>query len=302
MGLYLFTENFFWKARVKTFVKMLAGRALRGPQAVQQSLFLGLQELDEKFAINQRQFDHVKTVGVLADLKVLRWAIEQKRHQKIDHIVAGPNITISPLANQNVLQDPALDIIIVPSQWVYDQYALEAPTIAHKLRIWPAGVTVPIMHQTEKKFDFLIYNKIGNQKLFSDIVNFLQQQNYRVTIFNYGSFNQADYFKALEQSKFEIYLSESESQGLAMAEAWVREVPTLVWERGFWQGQGISWHGLTASPYVNDENGARFKNFEEFKARLVEFTKTEFQPREFVERELSNQVSAQKYLQIYNSL
>lgn len=301
--IYLYTETLFWKVRGKTLVKKLLGRNTRGPQAVQRSLFSGLSELGIRWSVNARFRGQLNRVGVLAGLRALQWAIEQKRAGRIRHIFAGPNLAVSPLSNHSILQDPAIDIVLVPSQWVFDQHASQAPSIRPKLRIWAAGVHVPEQSDMQKEIDFLIFNKIHGDSSMSDrITEYLQGRGYTVKVLAYGMFDQLKYWHLLDHSKHMIYLSESESQGLAMAEAWARNVPTLVWERGFWAYGGHYWKGNTASPYVTEENGMRFRDYEEFVELLPLFINTPFAPREYVRRELSDKISAEKYLAIYQSL
>lgn len=300
--IYLYTETLSLKVRFKTLLKILLGRNIRGPQAVQRSLFSGLNELGAHWRVNARVKNQFNRVGVLADLKTLLWAIEQKRTGKIKHILAGPNIVVNALSNNNIIQDPAIDIILVPSQWVYDLYVSEAPSIRQKLRIWAAGVHVPRPSDLQKKIDFLIFKKKDNLGMSNRIAEYLQKRGYTVRILIYGTFKQSEYWRLLDRSKYMIYLSESESQGLAMAEAWARNVPTLVWERGFWAYEGYYWKGNTASPYVTEKNGMRFKDYEEFIEVLPIFMSTPFTPKEYVRRELSDKVSAKKYLTIYKAL
>jgi hypothetical protein len=128
----------------------------------------------------------------------------------------------------------------------------------------------------------------------------LTQNKYKFTVLEYGQFKQAEYFSLLAQCRFEIYLSESESQGLAMFEAWARNIPTLVWERGFWQTEKYYWQGMTASPYLSDKAGMRFADFAEFQRIFREFVTRPFSPRDYVSENFTNAICAKKYLEILN--
>ncbi len=217
-------------------------------------------------------------------------------------ILAGPNLVVNPNDRDKIIQHPSVDIILQPSQWTSDVYASLAPSISQKIRVWPAGVAISPLSQSLKTIDFLVYNKIGNNPLFLGILRALQEKNYNCEVFNYGHFKQAEYFHALEHSKAVIYLSESESQGLAMLEAWARGVPAFVWERGFWKNGGYIYEGNTASPYADPENGMRFKDLADFSKLLSEFVQAVFHPRKFVEKNFSDKAAAQKYLDIVNEL
>jgi hypothetical protein len=298
---FIFTENFSFAARCKRLVKKLLGRGIDGPRAVELSLRAGLESLNQPHCFNQKPGETGQTVWVLSGVKTLRWAIRQKRLGKIKRIIAGPNISNAPDDNNKILRDPALDLVVVASPWVGDFYTSQAPELKDKIRIWAAGVTIPSVFGESKSYDFLVYNKTGDSKLFLEILGHLKKSGFKYAVVAYRHFQQAEYFFLLERSKFEIYLSESETQGLAMMEAWARDVPTLVWERGFWQNGANRWEGKTASSYVNAEVGEKFLNFEDFKNKLQVFMSGNYSPRIYAEKKFSNSVVAQNFLKIYNS-
>lgn len=300
--IYLYSENFNFKEKVKTLIKIILGKNIRGPQAVLNSLELGLKENGVEYKLNASLGKGINVACVLSNAKTLRWAIEQKKQGKIQKIIAGPNIAISPNDDGGIWRDENLDVVIVPSLWVREHYIKEAPELASKIQIWAAGVEKVELKRQNKTIDFLLYNKLYNSDLVRDIKKYLNNLGFQVIELVYGKFTQAEYFKLLEQTKFEIYISQSESQGLSMFEAWARNVPTLVWERGFWEAKGYSWKGNTASPYVTEQVGSRFKDFEEFKLKLHKFIEGRFAPKYFIDNNFTNKISAEKYLNIYNSI
>lgn len=297
--IHLYTENFFLGPRIKSKIKLLLQRHFRGPQAVEQSLIRGLVQLKQPFVINQRAVETNK-VGVISGVAVLRQMLAWKRRGRTKKIIAGPNLVTGPNDFENIIQHPLINTFLVPSQWSFDFYAFRSPALREKMRIWPVGVDIPPLTNSQKQIDFLIYNKIGQTPLYSGILKILMDQKYSWKTVNYGQFQQAEYFNLLECSKRLIYLSESESQGLAMFEAWARGVPTFVWERGFWEFGKYSWKGRTASPYVTKENGMIFKDLSDFKEYLPEFYKSKFAPRGFIEKYFSEKICAQNYLDIFN--
>jgi glycosyltransferase involved in cell wall biosynthesis len=300
-SLHLYTEKYFTGPRLKHLAKIFLGRAWRGPQAVERSLIAGLTELGQPFDVNVKP-GFYGTVGVLSGVNTLREAIKWKGQGKIKKIIAGPNLVVTPEDHNKLIQLPAIDIVLQPCQWCVDFYSSLAPSLRPKLRIWPAGVRLPERPKTAKSTDFLVYNKTGQSELFLGIMEFLKKNNFSFVVLEYGKFKQADYFKALAKSKNLIYLSESESQGLAMFEAWARGVATLVWDRGFWESGKYSWQGRTASPYVTKENGMVFKDLADFSKLLPEFVKSVFHPREFIEKDFTFKRSAEKYLEVYRSM
>jgi len=262
---------------------------------------LGLNELGKEYKVNAELSSKPSAVCILSGIDALRWAIRQKQKGKIGKIIAGPNLVVGPEDFGGLIKNPLIDIFIVPSQWVKDFYCEVVPQMQDKIKIWPAGVNLPLNQNSRKTIDFLIYNKIGQHALYQGITDYLKEKKYRIQTVEYGKFNQPEYFDLLNHSKYEVYLSQSESQGLAMFEAWARGVPVLVWERGFWKTDKYFWQGLTTSPYIDKENGMRFKDFEEFKKVLPEFLSTGFFSCEYTRMNFSNKVCAQKYLEIVNN-
>ena len=88
----------------------------------------------------------------------------------------------------------------------------------------------------------------------------------------------------LANSKFMVYLTESESQGIALHEAWMAGVPTLVWNRGFYFYKGYRWQDeKIPAPYLTPECGSFFKDEIDFENRLGVFLKDyqNFAPRPY---------------------
>lgn len=294
----IYSENLFWTARFKNRLKSFLSRQNRGPKQVFMSLTRGLKELGVDFQVNRPVRSGIKTACVISGAATLRWAIRQKQAGRIKKIMAGPNIVVFPQDEQGVLLNRMVDMVIVPSEWVKELYLSMAPELAGKIRVWPAGVEVPRKASVLKDVDFLVYNKIGSAGLAADIIEYLKSRNNNVEVLNYGKFKQEEYFFALDRSKFEIYLSNSESQGLAMFEAWARGVPTLVWERGYFELKGKHLAGNTASPYLSPQAGARFKDFQGFKSVMPEFLSAIYKPKAYVEGNFTDAKCALGYLEI----
>lgn len=296
--IYLYTENFFWLPRAKNRLKKILGLSQRGPQAVIGSLESGLRQLNIDYKINQPLPRFAVAVGVISGVKTLLWALKQKSAGKITRLVAGPNLVVLPGDSGGVLKDPLIDVVVVPSPWVGESYVELYPPLKSKIRVWPAGVSVPDQVSGGKSLDFLIYNKIGQTQLFKKIRQYLEEKKYSFKVISYGQFNQAEYFELLKDARFEIYLSNSESQGLAMFEAWARDVPTLVWDRGYFELPGYRLNKSAASPYLSPKAGMSFKNLEDFSAVLPGFVAAAYEPREYVLRNFSHALCAQRYLEI----
>lgn len=298
--LYLYTADLFLAARAKKGLKKILGRPNLGPAQVFIFLAKGLAELGVEFLANEKIRRPIETACVLSGHKTLSWAIGKKQSGVLKKIIAGPNIVVHPNDFNGILKHRLIDKIVVPSQWVKEFYLKAAPELGGKIEVWAAGVDMPPLSQSEKKLDFLVFNKIGKAKLFLQITDFLKFRNLKFQTVSYGRFRQEEYFKLLSVSKNLIYLSQSESQGLAMLEAWARGVPTLVWEKGYFELNKLKIFGSTSSPYLSDQSGMRFKDMAEFTSVFTRFLQKRFFPREYALNNFSRKICAQKYLKIAN--
>jgi len=298
--LYIYTENLFLYSKIKNFVKFLFGKKTRGPQAVEESLVLGLAELGVDFKVNRKIEDSCETSCVLNGEKTLRWAIRQKKLGKIKKLVAGPNVAVTPLDSNGLIMSPEIDKYLVPAQWSVNWWTTFNAEWAKKLDVWPAGVRDEGNLKNENGIA-LIFQKNAPEELLGQIGQILLKQGIKFRVISYGKFDRKEYFNLLQKSKYMIYLSQSESQGLALHEAWMANVPTLVWNRGFMEYKDYRWEDEKISaPYLSPETGMFFSGENDFEQKLRAFLDgyKSFRPREFSLKNFTNKISAQKFLQI----
>ena len=240
-----------------------------------------------------------------------------------------------------LFRSEVIDLVIVPSQWVKDFYAsfdktqnnadINRPqnsadtkqkdadskqfqrdstcyqrnsvSFKDKIRVWPAGVEI-CPESKEKREGCLIYKKNVDENLFNFILKHLKSQNIDYQVIKYGRYKKEKYFQALNKIKFMIYLQEVESEGIALLEAWMRNVPTLVWNRGYWQYKKYKWHGSSSAPYLTEDCGTFFKGKEDFVTKFNIFIKnlSNFNPREYSLRNFTDEVVAKNFLKIINEV
>jgi hypothetical protein len=183
----------------------------------------------------------------------------------------------------------------VPSDWVkklYLSYKKECKNIS----IWFSGVKISNF-KSGKRNKVLIYLKNKNS-FFEKCINYLITNNIDFRILKYGFFSQKTYYELLRQSRIMIYFSSSESQGIAMQEAWSENVPTLVCKQSFWI-YGKRKFKASSSPYLNKNCGYFFKNFNEF---IIRFNKlnnnSKINPKDWLNKKMSQDVSIKNLLEI----
>lgn len=292
-------------ARASIFITTRNPRfaAIGGPYAVQKSLRAGLQEIGAAYRFNPWQHAVTPTVGVLQGTETLRWAIEQKRKGFIQTIVAGPNIVVSPADEDNLIKREGIDVIVVPSEWNKRWWLTFDQALNDKTIVWPAGV---IDHGEGRQPDgpCIIFSKNANEGLFHRIIETLWTHKLSITVLTYGQFTHHEYLALLKKARMLVYVSESESQGIALHEAWMANVPTLVLNRGYFTYQGSRFEDPTVgAPYLTAECGISFTGEHDFEQKLIEFQEKyeTFTPRRYSLAHFTTAISARKYLDIVES-
>lgn len=271
-----------------------------GPESVIRSLTVGLTGLKTPHQLNPWFWKVSATVGVVAGVDSLKWALAAKQKGFIRTIVAGPNIVMTPLDEHGLLQNQAINKIVVPSQWNKEWWLTFDQALASLIIPWPAGVEDRGPGRDSKGF-CLIYAKNVDEKIFRSIIDTLWEHKYSIVVSQYGQFKQAEYFRLLGKARFIVYLNQSESQGLALTEAWMANVPTLVWNRGYFEYQGKRFEDATvAAPYLSAECGLTFKDEADFEGKLIEFKERydSLHPRDYALAHFTDLHAARNYLAI----
>lgn len=227
----------------------------------------------------------------------------------------GPSLFDHPLQAPNLLQDPRYKLYLVTCDWMR---AMFAPVYGDRCVLWYAGIDThqwPDTRSHPKDIDVLVYDKIRWNReqyepaLLNPILQILQERGLRYTTIRYRHYDHDTYKALLQRSRSMIFLCEHETQGLAYQEALASNVPILAWENGFWldpDREKYDPNPVPASsvPYFSPICGERFPDFAAFPATFARFWANldTYQPRTFVQNELSLDGSAQRYLQYYSAI
>ena len=292
----LYTHNPHWMTIEywKQHFRVLAGR-YKGPDAVRDSVLRGLRQHKAPFELNPLR-PRGKIVLVLSGVDALRYAITLKQKGVIERIVAGPNIVVTPHEHDEVMLHDAIDTILVPSSWVADFWTQEVPTLTEKIRVWPAGV--PEVPPSNRAGSPILFNKVSDERLFQDTFTTIQSEYHAPpTVYTYSSFSHDDFLTALTNAPFMVYLSPSESQGLALQEAWAHNVPTFVQHSTEWNGGKYRFTAEKINaPYLTAELGGIFSNITELRNLIGQ--SASIHPKPYCDQHLSDNKSVEQLLQI----
>ena len=270
----------------------------RGHPAVTRSLVEGLRGTGLRFNCNPRSIAELHdTVLVLAGARTLTQAIDLKRSGRFTHLFAGPNIVTLPTDHGGLLGAPEIEQVITPSSWVSELYSALCPALTGHLIEWPAGVDADAWRPRDTRPGpaALIYTKgeAAGQPLVEQCSRFLEAQGLETIRIHYGQYTPASYLEALQNAAIMVAFADSESQGIAWAEAWSADVPTLILrqdEREF----GGRLHECSSAPYLTESCGAFFAEMESF-TQVFETWRAntgQFQPRQWVLDNMTDRICA----------
>jgi hypothetical protein len=280
-----------------------------GHPAVSRSVVEGMARLRVPYRYNPSDLNQVsEIVIVLAGLEALQQAIGWKRERKINVLVAGPNIVVRPTEGNSLLASPEVDLCLVPSEWVRIAYLEDTPSLAGRISVWAAGVDerywnrsrLNRLRRQRGRKTVLVYWKDAPADLGAGVEALLNSLGWHPVRITYGHYDREQYRAALEASAFAVFLSGSESQGIALAEAWAMNVPTLVWNPESLTYQGRRYTVASSCPWLTEDTGIGWVSLTEFERILTKVRDSieSWKPREWILRHMTDEAAARNLLQI----
>jgi len=251
-----------------------------GALSVQHNLKLELRRQKDFFwaaADGSYPDKSVDVAWAINSVHDLAYAYTLKEKGLVKKVWGGPNLVVVPQEAGTVLQSDLLDAYIVPCHWVADFYAQQEPQLTKKLSIWPVGIDTDYWQDTFNlaKNTLLIYNK-NQSELTQTIEEQARRLNLQTRVIHYGSYTPEDYRNALAVAWGMVWLSGSETQGLACLEALSVNVPVLAWDPGRWDYESIKMRkhfscAASSVPYFDATCGEVFTMAGEFLPALERF-------------------------------
>jgi hypothetical protein len=273
-----------------------------GHYALVRSVVEGLRAIRADFNFNPRRMSDVGRAVYAPENAALAQAAALKRRGRIDYLVAGPVNAMFPDENGGVLLMPEIDRLIVACEWMKDLYR-DAPQLAAKSVACPCGVDVEFWKPTpgaNRTKTAAIYWKSGEETFCEQVEQAvrdcgLEPRRVRSGHGEHAHFTREAFRALLDEAAVGIFLSSFETQGIALAEAWSMDVPTLAWDPqgdAWWRGRRFQ--SGSSAPYLTDATGRRWKTLGEFtpllRAALAD--RPSFQPRQWVLEHMTDAICA----------
>lgn len=285
------------------FRSFLERKAIGGHYAVTSQTISGLRKLNTvKYRLDPR-FLISRSVLVLSGVEATEWAVCAKTRGKIDMLAVGPNVVVRADENNSLIADQQIDKIIVPSTWVAGSYVQQVSTVKSRIVVWPVGINLddwPVgKSKDSRERKILVYQKNADKDFFSDVKSLVAKYATVVTI-EYGCHSQNEYRKVLAEVDAAVFLSKSESQGIALLECWAMDVPTLVWQPNSLEINGWRFGSFSSAPYLSMETGVRWHNLSQLTQEIKRLSsrRVNFSPREWVEKNMTDTIQAEKLVNI----
>lgn len=310
-----------------TGVPPVVTRKYGGHVGVTRSLIEGLDKIgynDFNYAPDD-EGEIAEHVHVLAGVNTLQYAIGLKKSGKIKKLTAGPNIVVFSDEYDALITDGEIERYLTPSDWNKRLFLEMTPELEGRIFSWPAGVDTEYFKPDDTSVrdnTVIVYHKCQSDQFRYKICCELRKHGFDPVVFRYGGrpqefyrandaalqvekYNMEDFKEALGKACFAVVISDSESQGIALAEMWSMDVPTICFDPQYymweWGGRMIERDGdVSSCPYLSGKTGMRFGDLRELEEILGLFAdgKTQFSPREWVLANMSDEVCAARFLEL----
>jgi len=203
-----------------------------------------------------------------------------------------------------LLASVEVDLCLVPSEWVRDLYQLFAPALSGRIAVWAAGVDTRRWIVPSKPFSrehpvVLLYVKNGmcNGEI-AELNELLLRMGFKVARLAYGAYDATEYLNLLGMADLCVFISASESQGIALQEAWSCDKPTWVFDPGYWSDPSGSTYTASSAPYLTDDCGHRFANLLGLEALCNQWRRGDlrYSPRAWTLTHMTDAICAQNLL------
>ena len=150
-------------------------------------------------------------------------------------ILYGPHFFIFPEGSLLGPRNPEWAkraVYIALSDWVLNLYNEFVKETVIPFAVLPFGINPAIedVKPNLKLIDCIIYFKRRNPAHLQYAKQVLESKGMTYRVFQYGSYSNDEYMRALKETKFVLWIGTHESQGFAFQDCLASNVPILVWD------------------------------------------------------------------------
>jgi hypothetical protein len=269
--------------------------------AVMRSLLQGLDSLQVPYNYNPSAVDDIGDVLLVpCNRCALSQAVALKKQGRIKKLFVGPNFY------PREVNYPEVDVYFVPSSWVITFAKNDCFNIASRCRVWYAGVDAGYWQAAQavnkESKNVLVYWKTEPLSFCETIERLLKQYGWNPIRLQYGCYKPEQFKNILQRCRFAVFISMSESQGIALAECWAMDVPTLPWNPKTATIDGHQCDYVSSCPYLTSHTGVDWQTLSELKGILQSINNdlSLCMPRDWVVENMTDAVSVAKLVELIN--
>lgn len=287
------------------------GVCVRGPKKVLYNTLKGLDDIGIKYVFN-KPINEYKYNWIHDDQKAI---IEAGFVGK--PVLVGPNTAVLPKDLPIFRKKlPKGSIYIHPGKWSADVWKSLGYNEV-KLDFWPAGIDIDEFGVPDrtKSSKILLYFKERDLALLEQAKNILKDLKLQYILIRYGFYEEQEYKKALQESRFGIWIGCSESQGIGLQEALATDLPMVVLDAtsifdtiptysGYKFPKSLKSTRTTSVPYFDSRCGIVIEDIQylEKTIKFMEKHVNDYSPRAFIKENLSLQKSAKQLIGFFKQM
>ncbi len=290
-------------------------KKITGPKKVLLNTLKGLDKIGVRYVFNQ-PINKYKYNWIHDDQKAI---IEAGFVGK--PVIIGPNTAVLPRDLPKLRKKlPKGSIYLHPSRWSIEVWEVLGFNEV-KLDFWPAGIDLDEFEKVNRvsKEKILLYFKQRDKNLLEFVKKLLKSKNLEYELIHYGIYKEEEYKKALKESKFGIWIGCRESQGIGLQEAFATNLPLIVLDaksifdivpttsKNYYTykfPQELKSVKTSTVPYFDERCGIKIESIEEIEdsIKYMQENINSFQPREFIEENLSLEKSAKWLVSFFDRM
>ena len=240
------------------------------------------------------------------DRNDIKFIEEQKKRGKIEKVITTPCACKYDYDWQYVLPEyGCIDRVLVPSKECINQYYEQKVKKEYIQKVLPWASGVELAEETSFRINnscICYYKGLMPDKMLKKKIEAILEGAGKCYNIVYGKYFFEDWIKLLDNVDLVIFYQDIvETQGLAMAEAWAHNKPTLIKTK---DKIGLN----KTSPYLTKDCGLFFETNEELEEILESYSENpelflkQFKPREWVKNNMTDEISVKNLIKIFEDI